>query len=200
MVKNPPVIQKPWVPSLGWEDPLEIGKATHFSILAWRISWTEEPGRLQSLGLQRVGHDWATKHSIQCLPQKWIQFISSTNHNMPKHICYFNPHWTRDFSCKLFALITLLCIENNKAFSKNIPNHDKKILRLGYQNNSLNILFFSSHCLSVSKYYWFFCQPSIISPHFNNSPLLKQFRKAFSWFEPLSFTVTFTKLKKIFIF
>ena len=40
-----------------WEDPLEKGMATHFSILAWRISWTEEPGGLQSTGLQRVGHD-----------------------------------------------------------------------------------------------------------------------------------------------
>ena len=45
---------------LGWEDPLEKGMATHTSILAWRIPWTEEPGRLQSMGLQRVRHDWAT--------------------------------------------------------------------------------------------------------------------------------------------
>ena len=41
----------------GWEDPLEKGMATHSSILAWEIPWTEEPGRLQSMGLQRVGHD-----------------------------------------------------------------------------------------------------------------------------------------------
>ena len=45
------------VPSLGREDPLEEGMATHSSILAWRIPWTEEPGRLWSIGLQRVGHD-----------------------------------------------------------------------------------------------------------------------------------------------
>ena len=45
------------VESLGQEDPLEEGMATHSSILAWRIPWTEEPGRLQSIGLQRVGHD-----------------------------------------------------------------------------------------------------------------------------------------------
>ena len=45
-----------WVPSLGWEDTLEEGVATHSSILAWRISWTEEAGRLQSIMLQRVGH------------------------------------------------------------------------------------------------------------------------------------------------
>ena len=45
------------VQSLGWEDPLEKGMATHSSILAWEIPWTEEPGGLQSMGLQRVGHD-----------------------------------------------------------------------------------------------------------------------------------------------
>ena len=60
MVKNLPKMQETWVWSLGWEDPLEKGMATHSSILAWRIPWTGEPGRLQSLGLQRVGHDWVT--------------------------------------------------------------------------------------------------------------------------------------------
>ena len=57
MVKNLPAIGETWVQSLGWEDPLEEGMASHSSILAWRISWTEEPGRLQSMGLQRVGHN-----------------------------------------------------------------------------------------------------------------------------------------------
>ena len=57
MVKNLPVMQETWVQSLGWEDPLEKIMATHSSILAWRIPWTEEPGRLQSMGLQRVRHD-----------------------------------------------------------------------------------------------------------------------------------------------
>ena len=57
MVKDPPAIQKTWIPSLGWEDPLEEGMATHSSILAWRILWTEEPGGLQSMGSQKVGHD-----------------------------------------------------------------------------------------------------------------------------------------------
>ena len=49
-----------WVRSLGWEDPLEKEMAIHSSILAWKISRTEEPGRLQSMGSQRVGHDWVT--------------------------------------------------------------------------------------------------------------------------------------------
>ena len=63
MVKNPPAMQETWVRSLGWEDPLEEDMATHSSILAWRNPWTEEPGRLWSIGLQRVRRDWATKHS-----------------------------------------------------------------------------------------------------------------------------------------
>ena len=50
--KNPSTIQETWVQSLGWEDPLEKEMATHSSILAWRTSWTKEPGRLQSTGLQ----------------------------------------------------------------------------------------------------------------------------------------------------
>ena len=56
-VKNLPAVQETWVRSLGWEDPLEKEMATHSSILAWKISWTEEPGGLQSMGSQRVGHD-----------------------------------------------------------------------------------------------------------------------------------------------
>ena len=57
MVENPPAVQETWVPSLGQENPLEKGMATHSSILAQRIPWTEEPGRLQSTGSQRVRHD-----------------------------------------------------------------------------------------------------------------------------------------------
>ena len=60
MVKNLPLMQKMkemWVQSLGQEHPLEEGMATHSSILAWEIPWTEEPGRLQSIRSQRVGYD-----------------------------------------------------------------------------------------------------------------------------------------------
>ena len=57
MVKNLPTIQETKVRSLGREDPLEKGMATHSSIPAWRIPWTDEPGGLQSMRLQRVGHD-----------------------------------------------------------------------------------------------------------------------------------------------
>ena len=57
MVNSLPAIQEAQVESLGWEDPLEKEMATHSSILAWRIPWAEEPGELQSMELQRVGHD-----------------------------------------------------------------------------------------------------------------------------------------------
>ena len=60
MVKNQPLVQETQVWSLGHEDPLEKGMATHSGILAWRIPWTEGPGRLQSMGSQRTRHNWAT--------------------------------------------------------------------------------------------------------------------------------------------
>ena len=56
MVKSLPTMQETWVQSLGWEDPVEKIMATHSSILAWRIPWTEEPGRIQSMGSQRAGN------------------------------------------------------------------------------------------------------------------------------------------------
>ena len=68
-------MQETQVQSLGWEDPMEEGMSTHYSILAWRIPWTEEPGGLQSMGSQRVGYDLATKqqqaYSITLPPNVW---------------------------------------------------------------------------------------------------------------------------------
>ena len=62
-IKSPPAMRETWVRSLDWEDPLEKGMATHPSLLAWRILWTEAPGGLESMGSQRVRHDWVTQHS-----------------------------------------------------------------------------------------------------------------------------------------
>ena len=64
--KNLPARQDTCVGSLGWEDALEEGMATHSSILAWRIPWTEELGGLQSMGSQRVGQEEATEHACTC--------------------------------------------------------------------------------------------------------------------------------------
>ena len=68
-VKRLPTMQETRVQSLGQEDPLEKEMATHFSTLAWKIPWTEEPGRLQSIGSQRVGHNWATCQCQCSLPK-----------------------------------------------------------------------------------------------------------------------------------
>ena len=77
-------MQETQVRSLGWEDPLKKGVTTHFSILSWRILWTEEPGGLQSSGLQRVRHNWMTNTLLILLVYKnckWsvsVQFSSVT--------------------------------------------------------------------------------------------------------------------------
>ena len=63
-MKNQPAIQETWVLSLGRDDPLEKRMTTHSGILAWRIPWTEEPGRLQFMGSQRVGHDCPLSHFL----------------------------------------------------------------------------------------------------------------------------------------
>ena len=69
MVKHLPTMRETRVQSLGWEDLLEKEMATHSSILSWKIPWMDEPGRLQSMALRRVGHDWATYDydPVQCL-------------------------------------------------------------------------------------------------------------------------------------
>ena len=73
MAKHLPAMQKTQVQSLGWEDPLEKEMATHSSTLAWRILWTEEPGRLESMGSQRVRHDRVTSLHFEAYP--WEDFL-----------------------------------------------------------------------------------------------------------------------------
>ena len=81
-VKNLPAIWDTWVWSLGWEDPLEKRMAAHSNILGWRIPWIEEPGGLQSMGLQRAGHDWETLNiltiSTSKLGDKWLCEVVSS--------------------------------------------------------------------------------------------------------------------------
>ena len=67
VVKNLPPMQEIWVQSLAWEDPLEKEMAIHSSVLAWEIPWKEETGRLQSMRLQRVGHDLETKQQQEMI-------------------------------------------------------------------------------------------------------------------------------------
>ena len=72
LIKNLPAIQETWVQSPGWEDSLEEDMTTHSSILAWSILWTKKPGGLQSMGSQKVGHNWVTKHTQHNWPRTWF--------------------------------------------------------------------------------------------------------------------------------
>ena len=91
MVKHLPAMRETRVWSLGWEDPLEKGMATHSKTLAWKIPWTEEPSRLQSMGLKRVGHDWVTSLSY------YKNAVAKDFFFFPEHIFFsltFSGHWT----------------------------------------------------------------------------------------------------------
>ena len=70
-------MQETWIRALGWEDPLEKEMAIHSSTIAWKIPWTEEPGRLQPMGSKRVGHDWVTSLSLSDYCQLWIGMFHS---------------------------------------------------------------------------------------------------------------------------
>ena len=95
IVKNPSAMQETQVRSLGCEDPLEKAMTTHFSILAWRILWTEEPGALQSAGSKRVGHDLSDQHFhtlvfIQRIVQqniKSVPFFKAQDIHLTKALC-----------------------------------------------------------------------------------------------------------------
>ena len=84
-MQNPPAMQETWVRPLGWEDSLEDGMATHSSILAWRTPRAEEPGRRQSVGLQRVGHD--------CVNNSFTSIASA--HHVPSQLirCAWSSAW-----------------------------------------------------------------------------------------------------------
>ena len=88
LVKNPPAMRETCVPSLGPEDPLEKGIATHSSILAWRIPWRKEPDRLQSIGSQRVEHGWSDLAQLPVgLGLGWANCHGfSTKHPMSKDV------------------------------------------------------------------------------------------------------------------
>ena len=91
-VTNPHAVQEMWVRSLDREDPLEKEMAIHPSILAWRIPWTEEPGGLQSLGSQRVGHDLVTERGHM---RVWVLLL-------PISLSYFHSNF-RDRGKKMMG-------------------------------------------------------------------------------------------------
>ena len=108
MVKNLPAMQETWIPSLGWEDPLEKGVVTPSSSLAWRIPWSEEPGGLQFMGSQRVEHDWATN--------TWLHYTD-------EHVCQNSSN----MSCTCPNLLSLVC---NTAISLQLQSRMRRSFRI----------------------------------------------------------------------
>ena len=98
-VKHLPTVRETWVQSLGWEDPLEKEMANHSRTLAWKTPWTEEPGRLQSMRSQRVGHDWATSLSLSYL----LFMLSGFIQRVPWYGC--NIVWHCSLISNIFNLI-----------------------------------------------------------------------------------------------
>ena len=92
LVKNPPAAQETWIRSLGWEGPLDKGKATHSGILGWKIPWAGEPGKLQSMGSQRVRHDWVTNtHTENSDKEKTDFTLSSWSYLKWLSVLFNNP-------------------------------------------------------------------------------------------------------------
>ena len=117
MVKNPPAMQETRVQPLGWEDSLKKGLATHSSIRAWRIPWTEELGGLQSMGLQRVRHDSTTDTDIYMPIYLLFQFVPLQQENSRK----------TSTPASLTMLKPFDCVDHNKLWKilqeMEIPDH-----------------------------------------------------------------------------
>ena len=116
MVKHLSTMQETWVRSLGWEDSLEKEMATHSSTIAWKIPWTEEPGRLQSMGSQRVGHNWVTSLSLFTLLSKQVTMLRvySYFHNRYSknaiHYILLMTHFLKMFWKHFLYIRTCVCI------------------------------------------------------------------------------------------
>ena len=116
LAKNLPAMWETWVQSLGWEDALDKGMATHSNFLAWRILWTEEPGGLQSVRWQRFGHDWVTdtfsfsyrlkKLRLRNLPELGVKYSSLNNSPVAWDYNVANT-WTfcKHWRCLVFVMV-----------------------------------------------------------------------------------------------
>ena len=125
MVKRLPGMRETWVQSLGREDPLAKEMATYSSTLAWKIPWMEEPGRLQSMGSQRVGHDWATSLVPQPHPSPHTHLwqVMTTLLNVPggqKHPTHVKNYCSKR-SCRIWALPISLPWSLSFSHLKGIP-------------------------------------------------------------------------------
>ena len=126
-VKNPSAVQEIWVQSLGWEDSLEKVMATHSSILAWKIPWTEKPGGLQSMGSQRAGHDWATNTFTRAVLRLKVSpihtnLVKVTQRKIPIHQAI---GWVLGCTC---LCLMLVCGHHSQPTSDMWPVHWDSLL------------------------------------------------------------------------
>ena len=124
-LKRLPGMWETWVRSLGREDPLEKEMATHSSTLAWRIPWREEPGRLQSMGSQRVRHDWVTSLHFIVVLFKYVDDPQSISQSprwdsiciLQVKVFYFELHWMESkLSCLCFIKSPQLFLKHWQSF------------------------------------------------------------------------------------
>ena len=172
MVKCLSAMQETWVRSLGWEDPLEKEMVTHSSILAWKIPWTTEPSRLQSIESQRVTHDWATEHTHTAhssilstesgepwspkgdtmMGREWSKLYFSVPSSQKSLISFF---WLLFCFVLLFRLLKSYCHlslimfpENSDAFKQ--INNFISIVSAGRGNNKITL--FSGPTCALQKW------------------------------------------------
>ena len=182
MVRNPSAVQETRVQSLGWEDPLEKGMATHSSIRTWRIPLTEEPGGLQPMGLRRVGHDWVTNtfikkkkiSSLFCYYFKWklitLQYCGGLCHSLTwiSHGCTCVPSsWTPSPCLPIPSLWAVHCTSFEFTLMSFIPliSFLDLLYRFGSTSSPTLSLFFPSsplflfprYCLGSSSLVIVYC-------------------------------------------
>ena len=137
LVKKPPATRETWIQSLGWEEPLEKGKATHSSILAWRIPWT-----MQSLRSQRVGHNWMTFTSFHFFATPWTAaqqaFLSFT---ISQSLLKLMSIESVILSNHLILCCLLLLLPSNFPSMRVFSNQVAKVLELQHQHQSLQWIF-----------------------------------------------------------
>ena len=147
MIKQLLAMRETRVQSLGREDPLEKEMATHSSTLVWKTPWTEEPGRLQSLGSQRVGHDWATSLSLSQLLLRCI--ISSVQQSdMVIYILSFLTLKQRVWETSLVAQWISVCLPTQGTWVQSLVEEDPTYCgetKPVYHNDQVDALEPASH-------------------------------------------------------
>ena len=111
MVMNVPAMQETWDQFLGQEDHLEKRMATHSSILVWRIPWTEDPGRLQSMGSQRIGYDWVTNTPLASIPS--LGLLASLTFSTNLLLYFLNHALSLPSQFTLFILSPVIRVQLN---------------------------------------------------------------------------------------